>query len=57
MHTVQVHLAQLRAAVRPGFTPLNWNSLHVTQYITDVGKAMQQFDNVLSQVRLYYRSV
>lgn len=48
---MQVHLAQLRADVRPGFTPLNWNSLHVNQYISDVLKALQHFDSVLGQVR------
>lgn len=48
---MQVHLAQLRADVRPGFTPLNWNSLHVTQYISDVSKSLQHFENVLQQVR------
>jgi hypothetical protein len=37
--------------VRPGFTPLNWNSLHVTQYLSDVTKSLQQFDSVLGQVR------
>ncbi|RYY38146.1 hypothetical protein EON62_00630, partial [archaeon] len=48
---MQVQLLHLRAAIRPGFTPLNWNSLHVTAYINDVNKALQDFDNMLSQVR------
>jgi len=48
---MQVQLARLRATIRPGFSPLNWNSLHVNAYISDVSKALQDFDNVLSQVR------
>ena len=48
---LQVQLARLRIALRPGFTPLNWNSLHVSAYIADVGTALQDFDSVLSQVR------
>jgi dynein heavy chain len=48
---MQVQLCHLRASIRAGFTPLNWNSLHVTAYISDVNKALQDFDNVLGQVR------
>jgi dynein heavy chain, axonemal len=48
---LQVQLARLRTSLRPGFAPLNWNSLHVSAYISEVGKALQDFDSVLSQVR------
>jgi dynein heavy chain len=48
---MQLQLASLRSSIRPGFTPLNWNSLHITAYISDVTKALQDFDNTLSQVR------
>ena len=48
---LQLHLARLRCAVRPGFVPLNWNSLHSGAYVGDVLRSLQDFDNTLSQVR------
>ena len=48
---LQSHLARLRAALRPGFTPLNWNSLHVGAFISDVGTALQDFESARDQTR------
>lgn len=48
---MQVQLAKLRTALRPGFTPLNWNSLHIGAYISEVSHALQDIDSVLTQVR------
>jgi len=48
---LQNHLAALRSEVRPGFQPLNWNSLHISAYIEDVTKAIRDFKNTLGQVR------
>ena len=48
---LQNQLARLRCALRPGFSPLNWNSLHILTYIEDVNKALADFETTLSQVR------
>ncbi|KAA0154745.1 hypothetical protein FNF29_02274 [Cafeteria roenbergensis] len=48
---LQRKLAELRSAIRPGFSPLNWNSLHIAAYIEDVGKRLTEFSNTLLQVR------
>jgi dynein heavy chain len=48
---LQVQLGTLRAALRPGFSPLNWNSLHIDAYSKDVSRALQDFDGTLQQVR------
>jgi dynein heavy chain, axonemal len=48
---LQTQLAELRSVIRPGFTPLNWNSLHIAAYIEDVGKKLTEFSNTLLQVR------
>lgn len=48
---LQAQLATLRSAVRPGFAPLNWNSLHILAYVDDVSRALTEFENVLGQVR------
>ena len=48
---LQQHLATLRSTVRQGFTPLNWNSLHILAYIDDVQKALTGFESTLSNLR------
>jgi len=44
---MQNDLAGLRAKVRPGFTPLNWNSLHISAYIESVTTSIRAFHNSL----------
>jgi dynein heavy chain len=48
---LQSQLAALRAALRPGFSPLNWNSLHIGAFCGEVNRALQDFVSVLTQVR------
>ena len=48
---LQRQLADLRSTVRQGFSPLNWNSLHILAYIEDVQKALTGFESQLSQLR------
>jgi hypothetical protein len=48
---LQSQLAALRAALRPGFSPLNWNSLHIGAFCGEVNRALQDFVSLLTQVR------
>ena len=48
---MQAQLARLKIAMRPGFSPLNWNSLHIGAYIDEVHRALNDFDSLLDQVR------
>ena len=48
---LQLHLAQLRAALRPGFAPLNWSSLHVLAFANEAGVAVADFENMLARLR------
>lgn len=39
----------LRAALNPGFTPLNWNSLGIPDFITTCNTAIKDFQSLLKQ--------
>ena len=48
---MQTHLARLQLVLRPGFSPLSWNSLHIGAYIDEVQRTLNDFDSTLDQVR------
>jgi len=48
---VQVQLVRVKRALRPGFSPLNWNSLHIASYVSSVATAMQELSSMLDQLR------
>jgi len=47
----QVHLVRVRKALRPGFSPLNWNSLHIDTFVQGVLVSLQELNSTLDQVR------
>jgi dynein heavy chain len=48
---LQVHLVRLRIALRPGFSPLNWNSLHIASFTASVHTALTELASALDQLR------
>ena len=48
---LQKQLATLRSALRPGFSPLNWNSLHIDTFLAEADTALADFNSILQQVR------
>jgi dynein heavy chain len=45
------HLSQLYQAIKPGFSPLNWNSLSIDEFVHDCTKAINTFKATLKQVQ------
>ncbi|CAG9462277.1 unnamed protein product [Pedinophyceae sp. YPF-701] len=43
-------LAQLRRAMDMGFSPLNWNSLGIADFLASANKAIKEFQSLVSQV-------
>ncbi|GMH41526.1 hypothetical protein BSKO_09436 [Bryopsis sp. KO-2023] len=48
---MQQKLQQLEIALDPGFSPLNWNSLGIPDFITSCNKAINEFQSLGNQVQ------
>lgn len=44
-------MLQLEAALGPGFSPLNWNSLGIPDFIASCNKAINEFQSLVNQVQ------
>eukprot|EP00884_Botryococcus_braunii_P017522 jgi/Botrbrau1/4453/Bobra.0348s0039.1 len=48
---LNTHLTNLRKMLEPGFSPLNWTSLAVPEFISSVDKAVGEFQSLVTEVR------
>ncbi len=49
---MSVKLRDLERCLDPGFSPLNWNSLGIPDFIAACSKATNEFHSLVNQVRV-----
>ena len=48
---LSAQISKLQKALKPGFEPFNWNSLHIPTFYRNCNHAINEFQNIVSQVK------
>ena len=48
---LSAQISKLQKALKPGFEPFNWNSLHIPTFYQNCNHAINEFQNMVSQVK------